>query len=74
MESATSSREGKATLRSWIIVVVIAVLFLCWGLFIFIAVGDKGPPAWDFGVVEDIPGQSPYVTESTEPATQHVSD
>ena len=25
--------------------------------------GDKGPPPWDFGVVEDVPGQSPYSTE-----------
>ncbi len=74
MENTTSILERKATLRSWIIVVVIAVLFLCWGVFIFIAVGDKGPPSWHFGVVEDIPGQSPYSSQSTEPITQHVSD
>jgi hypothetical protein len=42
--------------------VVIAVLFLIWALFILLLVGDKGPPSWDFGVVEDIPGQSPYST------------
>jgi hypothetical protein len=41
---------------------VIAVLFLLWGLFIFIMVGDKGPPSWDFSTMEDIPGQSPYST------------
>lgn len=42
--------------------IIIALLFICWGLIIFFLVGDKGPPAWDFGVVEDIPGQSPYST------------
>ncbi len=45
-----------------IIVMAIAVLFFIWGLFIFFAVGDKGPPVWDFSVVEDIPGESPYST------------
>ncbi|MEE9611884.1 MAG: hypothetical protein V3W19_11565 [Desulfatiglandales bacterium] len=52
----------KGTLRSLIIVMAIAVLFFIWGLFIFFAVGDKGPPVWDFSVVEDIPGESPYST------------
>ncbi len=61
-------------LRSWLIVVAIAALFLIWGLFVFFSVGDKGPPEWYFGVVEDIPGESPYATEYTEPTPQHVSD
>ena len=54
--------KRKGTLRSLIIVMAIAVLFFIWGLFIFFAVGDKGPPVWDFSVVEDIPGESPYST------------
>jgi hypothetical protein len=71
---SSSDREKKAIRRSWLIVVAIAVLFLAWGLFVFFSVGEKGPPDWDFGVVEDIPGQSPYATEYTEPAPQHVAD
>ncbi len=65
-------REKK---RGWLIVAAMAFLFLCWGLFLFFTVGDKGPPAWDFGVVQDIPGQSPYATErnlAIEPRPQHV--
>jgi hypothetical protein len=54
--------KTKGALRSWLIIVAMAFLFLLWGLFIFFAVGDKGPPSWNFGVVEDIPGQSPYST------------
>jgi hypothetical protein len=71
---ASTNGERKVMLRSWLVVVGIAVLFLIWGLWVFISVGDKGPPGWDFGVVEDVPGQSPYATESTEPSIQHVSD
>ncbi len=55
------SGQGKGV-SGLFVSMVIAVLFLIWGLFILFMVGDKGPPAWDFGVVEDIPGQSPYST------------
>ena len=55
MKPPTSDDGVGKTLRSWLIVIGIALLFLCWGLFVFLTVGDKGPPRWDFGVVEDIP-------------------
>jgi hypothetical protein len=74
-----SPSDNKTEFRSWVIIFVLAVLFVAWGLFIFFTVGDKGPPAWDFGVVEDIPGQSSYSTHpprqgrGTEPEPQHIS-
>ena len=73
IESRT--REGEASLRSWMIILGIAILFLCYGLFMFFVVGDKGPPVWDFGVVEDIPGESVYSTHpgASAPEPQHVS-
>jgi len=75
MQLKSVTREDKTAFRSWMIIVGIAVLFLCYGLFMFFAVGDKGPPGWDFGVVEDIPGESPYSTHpgGAEPDAQHVS-
>ena len=63
MKPITSEQKEKSNRVGWIIVVAIAILFVLWGLFIFFAVGDKGPPAWDFGVIKDIPGESPYSTE-----------
>ena len=60
--SAPASKTAKGSLKSWLIVLAIAVIFTAWGLFIFFAVGDKGNPPWDYGVIEDIPGQSPYST------------
>jgi len=63
MDQPFTDREEKSAAKGWLVPCAIAALFLVWGLAIFFLVGDKGPPAWDFGVVEDIPGQSPYSTE-----------
>ncbi len=53
---------NKGTLQSLGITLGLAVFFLIWGLTIFFVVGDKGPPGWDFGTVQDIPGESAYST------------
>jgi hypothetical protein len=72
--------------KSWVIVCGAAVSFFLWGLLVFYSVGEKGPPAWDFGVVADIPGESIYSTHSARrlpvwvpgasgqaaPARQHI--
>ena len=63
MEPITSEQKEKTNRVGWIIVFGMALLFILWGLFIFFAVGDKGPPSWDFGVIKDIPGESSYSTE-----------
>ena len=60
-----SRSENKTEYRSWIIIFVLAGLFVAWGLFIYFTVGDKGPPSWNFGVVRDVPGESPYSTQQT---------
>jgi hypothetical protein len=63
MDKTVAEQAKKSNFKSWLVPCAIAALFLVWGLAIFFLVGDKGPPAWDFGVVEVIPGQSPYSTE-----------
>jgi len=79
MEGLTPKGNDERTIRSLIIVMAIALSFLAWGLLIFFSVGDKGSPSWDFGIVQDIPGESVYSTHGTVPGTasepdpQHVS-
>jgi len=82
MSNGNSERErggGKTGFRSWAMVCGLALAFLLYGLFMFIVVGDKGPPGWDFSTVEDIPGKSEYSTfpepgdTPQEPEPQHVS-
>lgn len=48
--------------RSWMIILAMAIFFVAWGIFAYLAIGEKGPHPWDFGVVEDIPGESAYST------------
>jgi hypothetical protein len=62
MDSSHSDENKTSNLTRWLIPIGLAVGFFLWGLFIYYAVGDKGPPPWSFGIVEDIPGQSPYST------------
>ncbi len=73
-----NSAENKTTFRSWLVILALALLFFCYGIFMFFNVGDKGPPPWDFGVVGDIPGESAYSTHRVQPddpgpEPQHVS-
>jgi hypothetical protein len=67
MERSTEDDDRREYLRSWAIVLGIAVSFIAWGLLIFFTVGDKGVPNWDFSVIEDIPGQSVYSTHRIAP-------
>lgn len=62
MENPDREDNRRETLRCLGLAAALAVFFFCWGLMIFFTVGEKGPPPWDFGVVQDIPGQSPYST------------
>ena len=76
MQDLTAKGNDKSTIGSLVIILAIAVSFLAWGLFIFFSVGDKGSPPWDFGIVQDIPGESLHSTHppgSLEPDPQHVS-
>jgi hypothetical protein len=73
------TKEGGKNWKAWFIVCLLAGLFLIYGVLMYLLVGDKGPPGWNFGGVEDIPGQSVYSTHpavggtASAPEPQHVS-
>ncbi|OPY67399.1 MAG: hypothetical protein A4E57_02336 [Syntrophorhabdaceae bacterium PtaU1.Bin034] len=77
MPSAGKGRERKGSLILWLLVCGVSLAFAIYGLIIFLVIGDKGVPAWDFGVVEDTPGKSEYSTFSGNgmavPEEQHVA-
>jgi hypothetical protein len=52
--------------KSWIVVFSIAFFFFLWGLFIFFTVGVGQPPAWRYGIMPDVPGQSVYSVQGAE--------
>ncbi len=61
-----AAEEVGNQVTTWSIIGGIAVGFLCWGLLIYYVIGDKGPPNWDFSVIQDIPGESTYSTMNPE--------
>ena len=62
MNGPSDPRERGETLRSWVTVTLLAAAILVYGFIVYRAVGDKGPPAWDFGAAAYTPGESPYST------------
>ena len=67
MTESLNASNRKEVLRTLLVACGLAAGFLVWGLFVFIAVGDKGPPTWDYGSVPDVPGLSVYSTDSARP-------
>jgi len=61
MAKRFKNEEGTMTQR-WMIILAMAIFFVVWGIFAYLVIGEKGPHPWDFGVVEDIPGESAYST------------
>ena len=58
--------EKGSTAKSLMVVFSIALFFFLWGLFIFYTVGVGWPPAWRYGTMPDVPGQSVYSVQGAE--------
>ena len=72
--------EERPEMRGWLIILAMAIFFVAWGILAYLVIGEKGPHPWDFGVVEDIPGESAYSTYQPDQISgsysleeQHVS-
>lgn len=57
-----NTREAETSARTVLTFLGLAVCFFIWGMFLFLTIGDKGPPGWNFGTIDDVPGSSPYST------------
>jgi hypothetical protein len=74
LRGTDANGHRRAVVQGLLIVSLIAALFLGYGVFMYFAIGDKGPPDWDFGSIEDTPGQSLYSTgQPGATGAQHVS-
>jgi len=57
---------------TWGLIFVLTFLILLKGAFTFLLVGDLGQPTWDYHIIKDVPGQSPYAIYKPLPFPQHV--
>jgi hypothetical protein len=60
------------TLGIWIVVALLLALIVGKGLFSYYAVGNLGMPDWNYGALQDVPGESPYAVYQPLPHPQHV--
>lgn len=60
-ETPTSAPRRRPD-TGWLFVIGLALLFSAWGTVLFLSVGSKGAPPWDFSVIPDIPGEAPTST------------
>jgi hypothetical protein len=65
MEDDTS-KDKRETILSWVLVAAFAAAMWVWGFMIYFTVGDKGPPPWDYSIIEDVPGEAPYSIYSSQ--------
>jgi hypothetical protein len=60
------SEKGSETvekIKTWLIVLLMVVGILGYGIVVYVTIGDKGPPGWNYGAIPDVPGESPFSTE-----------
>jgi hypothetical protein len=65
-------KTEESVFKTWLFIFILTGLFLLNSFYAYKLIGDKGPPTWDFGVVEDVPAASPYSTYQKLPYPQHV--
>jgi hypothetical protein len=57
---------------AWVFVFILALLFAIQSFVAYKVIGDAGPPPWSYGVVRDVPGESPHAMYPPVPYPQHV--
>jgi hypothetical protein len=55
--------ETSEKIKTWLIVLLMVTGILTYGIVVYLTIGDKGPPAWRYGAIQDVPGESPFSTE-----------
>ena len=67
-----NNQSNASSVPLWLVVWLLLLGILLQGHFAFKVVGDLGQPTWDYGIVRDVPGQSPYAVHELLPYPQHV--
>jgi hypothetical protein len=57
---------------SYLVIAFLVIAILVRGLWTFYIVGDLGPRNWDYRIVPDLPGESPYAIYEPLPHPQHI--
>jgi len=62
----------ESVFATWIFIFILTSAFALTSFLSYTVIGDAGPPTWRYGVVQDVPGESPYAIYPQVPYPQHV--
>lgn len=62
----------ESVFATWIFILILTSIFALTSFLAYTVVGDAGQPTWRYGVVQDVPSQSPYAVYPKLPYPQHV--
>jgi hypothetical protein len=64
--------SDESVFATWIFIFILTSVFALTSYLAYTVIGDAGQPTWRYGVVRDVPGESPYANYPTMPYPQHV--
>ncbi len=62
----------ESVLKTWLVILLLVAAVLAQSLLSLLVVGDMGPPAWDYRLIKDVPGESAYAIYRKVPYPQHI--
>ena len=62
----------ESVIATWIVILVLTSLFVITSFLAYKVVGNAGQPTWRYGIVPDVPAESPYAVYQKVPYPQHV--
>ncbi len=63
-ENGSEIQKPLEKIKTWLIVLLMVIGILGYGIVVYVTIGDRGPPGWNYGAIPDVPGESPFSTES----------
>ena len=65
-ENGSEIQKPLEKIKTWLIVLLMVIGILGYGIVVYVTIGDRGPPGWNYGSIPDVPGESPFSTESAK--------
>ncbi len=62
----------ESVFATWIFIFILISIFALTSYLAYTVIGDAGQPTWRYGVVRDVPAESPYAVYPKVLYPQHV--
>ncbi len=62
----------ESVFATWVFIFILTSIFVITSFLAYTVIGDAGQPTWRYGIVRDVPAESPYAVYPKVPYPQHV--